>query len=53
MDFAFIYLLVAGITLAIKGAFFIAAAFSIFVVAFVGRDVWRMIQYKRDKRSAM
>jgi len=51
MDFAFIYILVAGITLAIKVAFFIAAAFSILVVGFVGRDVWRMIQERRRRNE--
>jgi hypothetical protein len=52
MDFAFIYILVASITLAIKVAFFIVASFSIFVVGFVGQDVWRMIK-ERQRRNEL
>jgi hypothetical protein len=47
MDFAFAYILIAFVTLAVKVAFVLAGAFSILVVLFVARDVWRFIQDRR------
>lgn len=47
MDFAFIYLLVAGITLALQVAFYIAAAISTFVVLFVVREAYNFFTSTR------
>lgn len=53
MDYAFLGLMITAIWWAAAVAYALAATFSLFVVAWVSRDVWRMIKYKREKRSAM
>jgi uncharacterized membrane protein len=52
VDFAFAYILIAFVTLAVKVAFVIAGAISIFVVLFVSRDVYRMIK-ERQRRNEL
>lgn len=53
MDFALVYLLVAAVWWLAKVTFVIAGAFSIFVVLFVVRDVWRMLQSKKQRRNEL
>ncbi len=52
MDFAFVYILVAFITLAAKAAFVLAGAISILVVLFVARDIYRFIK-ERQRRNEL
>jgi len=51
MDFAFAYILIAFVTLAVEVAFVIAGAISILVVLFVSRDIYRMIQERRRRNE--
>ena len=49
MDFAFAYILIAFVTLAVEVAFVLAGTFSLLVVLFVARDIYRMIKERKER----
>ncbi len=53
MDFAFAYILIAFVTLAVKIAFVLAAAISILVVLCVARDLYHMIKEREHRRNEL